>query len=52
LAVRFSIIALAFATSGGQDPVWASTVAVANVAIAKALKMPANTFFIASLPLW
>src|SRR5207248_4360879 len=42
---------LAFATSGGHDGVWASTVAVANTAIAKALIKAASSLFIAFLPI-
>src|SRR5437879_12689785 len=49
-AVRMLSCSLAFATSGGHDAVWASTVAVANVAIAEALIKPASTLFISSLP--
>jgi hypothetical protein len=44
------IIALAFATSGGQE-LCASTVAVPNVAIATALMSAAYVLFIMSLPL-
>jgi hypothetical protein len=43
---------LAFATSGGHEAVCASTVAVANVAIATALMKAAYDLFIMSLPLF
>jgi hypothetical protein len=42
---------LALATSGGHEAVCASTVAVANVAIANALMRAANVLFIMFLPL-